>query len=747
MNNYSDLGPRHHFPPFPHPYAGTPNPYAAGPYPRPQSLFPTGLTPMNSMLAVDYQNAPTQDIGTGTARLPPSDLPTLLQPLNRNVDSLLQSQQGLSQDLQHLRQTLADLKQALIDSIRQLRDETTANHEHGRQQIAAIHDHLTAIGHAIQPEPQPGDDHHSDPIPPAPQAQPPKLSRAVQRSVHNKLWVGGFFAHMQLHRLHHEFAKFGEIGSFIRGGKGWAVLTYVRSDDAARAQTAMHGKWAKPGRRPGIKVTPWTSARLPDGADYIQSDRHKQKLARQGNAQPGAQHPTAAQRESRAGHSNRNLQRAPKQGRAPQPAGARSHSEHAAGRDGRVCRPPSRQGASSAARSPSPPAQEQPPAEAGHRRAGPSAPAACARSACDAARDGRRRSSAQLPCDNQTPSRLESRQAAAIPTVVAGPQREPEPCPSHHASPNGGDAPPGEQADARADQASETGRAGSRSSGSHSQLESPLAPVTQTDDSHRHHESQPSSQSPAPTPPGSHPRHGGRLPGPFGADTPPETEEARKQRILADYTPLPGGIHVLRTKAWQRYHDSQLTGLVAEDVPGVGNCFYECLVQHRQVPNSETLTSFTAVKKRILTVARKASTRNSLCSCPPPEMPALAGLTTDNYPALLAHLATNGSYAEEVHIQFAALALKVNFCIHNITSPAAPGSMFWGSPSREEANLNTIHLLIRAHNIHDSYDQDFKPIPGGKADGHFWRIGNKASCEPGNGKGSAVIRPQKQLHH
>ncbi len=65
------------------------------------------------------------------------------------------------------------------------------------------------------------------------------MSNAVRTASNNTIWVGGFFAHMKLERLYNEFAKFGEIGSLIRGGKGWAVITYVRPDDASHATSAI----------------------------------------------------------------------------------------------------------------------------------------------------------------------------------------------------------------------------------------------------------------------------------------------------------------------------------------------------------------------------------------------------------------------------------------------------------------------------------------------------------------------------
>ncbi len=57
-----------------------------------------------------------------------------------------------------------------------------------------------------------------------------------------------------------------------------AVREAARGLPEAQAQRAMQGKWAKPDRQPGIKVTPWTSARLPIGEDCIQSPEHKKQL-------------------------------------------------------------------------------------------------------------------------------------------------------------------------------------------------------------------------------------------------------------------------------------------------------------------------------------------------------------------------------------------------------------------------------------------------------------------------------------
>jgi hypothetical protein len=120
--------------------------------------------------------------------------------------------------------------------------------------------------------------------PPAPQAHPEPLptsflSKAVTRSLnartaHNKIWVGFFSAHMTTQRLHAEFAKICEVASLIRAGKGWAVITYVSAEDTARALTLMHYKWAKPDKRPGIKVTLWTSPRLLQGDNYVGTLNH-----------------------------------------------------------------------------------------------------------------------------------------------------------------------------------------------------------------------------------------------------------------------------------------------------------------------------------------------------------------------------------------------------------------------------------------------------------------------------------------
>ena len=735
--NYSNYHSGHT--PLPPQYGANPYAQAGHYYPLPQSLFSNGFTPLNSMLAADQQNAHTQNVDHGASH-PQQELHMLLQPLPGNIDTLLLSQQAVARDIQQLHQIVVELKQTCLDGLRQLRDDNTTQHAQSRQRLEDLDNRFSAFGHQLQPEPSP-QEHENRPAPEAPVRPPPLLSKAVTQASHNKLWVGGFFAHMQLRRLHNEFSKYGDIGSLIRGGKGWAVITCVSADAAAQAQRAMHGRWAKPGRRPGIKVTPWTSARLPAGEDYIQSPEHKKHL---GRAQPhdrNGPHPTLHPSGAPATTDG------PKQPgpRAPtnSPPDTSAH-EHGAASDELHRR---RSGDETRRRATVPRTAPAAPGGSHGQR-----PGACAsQSHCSQQRPPTKRGGARQTAAATVGGAGESHHGiGGAATVVAD---APE---GARAAPHGGGLDGGGHGSGR-DIDGNVGTARGEVGGS----EEACAPQPARQDGPSNGHSSPtprdnppsedfdrqSSNSPIDAPPGSRPRGCPRLPGTYGADSPqaPTPDQDLRQTILRDYTLTEGGIYVQRTAAWQRYHDKEQTGWQTVDLPGVGNCFYEGFVLHEQLPNPDQFQTFRDVKDYIRDFARRPDTRESLLSGSYRRLPYFADFNQAAYTAIMRHLSKDGDHATEKPIQLAALALAVNIHIHDIQTPGADPLQIQGSSSHEEAqHLNTIHLLVRQDQHHQNYTHDFKPL--NKADGHFWKIIGIPSPAAGNDKGSVVTRPEKLCH-
>jgi hypothetical protein len=214
----------------------------------------------------------------------------------------------------------------------------------------------------------------------------------------------------------------------------------------------------------------------------------------------------------------------------------------------------------------------------------------------------------------------------------------------------------------------------------------------------------------------------------------PQPEEIRNTHDLTD-----GGQYVIRTKAWQHYQEQHNTGLTAQDVPGIGNCFYECFLANPQVPSTRQMRTFKEVKNLILEFVKRPSTRQSLLAGSYSDIHGFTTLTTADYDSLIAHLQRDGHPAEDLNIRIAALALKVNIRVDDITRPQETGQTFHGANPTEAANLSTILLLIRHDKVHPIYDRDFNVVT--KADGHFWKVVHNPSPVAGNDTGSVENRP------
>ena len=524
-----------------------------------QNLFPgprMGFTPLNAMINTETNNAQTHRYATGMYVA--QDIAALITPLSIEIDKLLDMQRGMVQELQKINTTITGLQQAVHDNTKELREEIQALHQQTQKQGEDLAHNIFALGVAIQPD-------HQFPAAaatPAPQAPPEPLptsflSKAVThstnaRTAHNKIWVGGFFAHMTTQRLYGEFAKIGEIASLIRAGKGWAVITYVSADDAASAQTLMHGKWAKPDRRPGIKVTPWTSPRLPQGDNYVGSLLHKHTTETQA---PTASNPLQDARLSRPSSRPR-APRQPIQERLGERPSRNSNNRNGLGRETET----ERQGGHSAGERPEATAPPSPD-DADHGAHSPP--------------EGRRPNLPEDPAESQHASRGQSageagdnqRPTATQPTGLgSGPLRQ-RPDAETRAHPHENSAAEGDSA-----------AAGGTAAGLERQNIDPTneTPADECYDAEVLLLGQnQDTSSPDITPPGSrHRTRGpasqtgsqGRLSGKFGGDSPADDVENEKQRIR-DTHDHDNGKYVLRTKIWTHHQIQHGTNLRANEVP------------------------------------------------------------------------------------------------------------------------------------------------------------------------------------
>jgi hypothetical protein len=158
------------------------------------------------------------------------------------------------------------------------------------------------------------------------------------------------------------------------------------------------------------------------------------------------------------------------------------------------------------------------------------------------------------------------------------------------------------------------------------------------------------------TPAGSYPRNrsGARLLGQYGADTSPESNSDQQTRIKKTYDHDPGSQNfIFRTKVWQLNQDEHCSGLQAQNVPRIGNCFYECLVNHDQLSKSNRLSSFRAVKNHYSNSLYFSPQRTLLTGSSERLIPQTAGIWkvhSKQYDAsrpLLRLLQTDNDFAKE----------------------------------------------------------------------------------------------------
>ena len=722
---------------YPTPSYGEAYPHNPAPaYLPPQNLFPgprMGFTPLNAMINTDLNNAQTHRYATGMYAA--QDIAALINPLSTGIDKILDMQRDMVQALKEISTNITDLQQAVHENTRELREEIQAVHQQAHKRADGLAEDIAAMGVAMEQEVA---------APPEPQATPEPLptgflSKAVThstnaRTAHNKIWVGGFFAHMTTQRLHEEFSKMGEIASLIRAGKGWAVITYVSADDAARAQTLMHGKWAKPDRRPGIKVTPWTSIRLPQGDNYVGSAHHN--LTKGTRAQTASSPPRDTESETRHPRPNGRPRapRQPIQERLGDRPFSSSDNRNVKGNEAET----ERQGEHSG--------RERPEATA------PPSP------------DEADQEAHPLPGGSRSnlPERQEGCQNALrgqSPDEAGGSQR---PTAKRPAGPGSG--PPSQCPEAKTPAHPHHGsvEAGDSVAANGTAAGIVLQPADECfNEEVLLLEANQDTSSPDLTPPGSRhrtrdpatqPASQRRLIGKFGGDTSVDDAENEKQRIR-DTHDYHEGKYVLRAKIWTNHQAKHGTNLKAGEVPGKGDCFYECFVRHENLQDSESLDTYRAVKARILDFAKTKKNKISMLSGEfLQQLPPLGGMNEEKYKTLLKHLQTNGSYAEEMHMQVAALALKVDIIVEDIADPGPILQKYHGSPLKEAASLKQIHLIARQDRKHPVYGDNFKPIRESNgtiitSDGHFWKVIDTSTSAAGNVQGSGVSRPKKHPHH
>ena len=229
------------------------------------------------------------------------------------------------------------------------------------------------------------------------------------------------------------------------------------------------------------------------------------------------------------------------------------------------------------------------------------------------------------------------------------------------------------------------------------------------------------------------------------------------QSFIEKYYDQHGGNWTLGSKIWKDSAFSANKTVV--DVEGIGNCFYETLKAGGIAINipSRRAPTFRDYKAAILKYFESEEFQRNLTN---PEFirtfPALAGYEQVwTSQEIRRKLSTDGEYADEVLMQIAALALKIDITIENISSPGNKLAFLKGTFLPTPSIVHH-HILLREDGVHHIYDEDFNPVRDEEgtfamSSGHFWLVldqppGMQLRTLSGNADRSELDRPKTHEH-
>jgi hypothetical protein len=192
---------------------------------------------------------------------------------------------------------------------------------------------------------------------------------------------------------------------------------------------------------------------------------------------------------------------------------------------------------------------------------------------------------------------------------------------------------------------------------------------------------------------------------------------------------------------------------IVVSVPGVGNCFWEAL-QRAGIPvnvSKQRTPVFGDYKRATWEYYESAEFQRLLATLDPADtrLSALSGLDLQPTRADVEwRLTSEGAFATEPVFQLAALALKVDITVEDISRPGYQLGFYSGTPSGERAPEHVL-LLLRNHGVHPVYNASFEPMTDGnnnviRSSGHVWLVVDRPQRQTavqGNEVWSELVRP------